>query len=266
MSVENGTVVLSIAAMSDVGVVRKNNEDNFYCNGVWRDDTGQDRIAYHGEAKVVKQAKIFAVMDGMGGLANGEIASLVAARELDRLCQEEPAGDMLAFLLSMNDRVCDERRATGERLGSTAVMARIDQTSVRFSNIGDSRGYLLQASELIRMSVDHSERGSLERVRENLGIREALPDNMRDGLTQYLGIDPEELIIEPEVSEEKAFAPGDMVLLSSDGLTSVVDVDTIRDVLTGEAPVAEMAKRLIDLAIERGSRDNITVVLVRREG
>lgn len=260
------TMVLSFAAITDVGVVRKNNEDNFYCNGVWRDDVGQEHNEYHGETKVIKQPKIFAVMDGMGGLAAGEIASLTAVRELDRQCQEAPSCDMLAFLMAMNDRVCEERRTSGERLGSTAVMARVDQSTVQFSNIGDSRGYLLHDGEMTCLTVDHSERGSLERVRENLGIEEALPENMRNGLTQYLGIFEDELIIEPELSEPQPLEAGDVILLSSDGLTAFVDEAAIREVLMADDSVEKMTARLVELAIERGSRDNITVILVRREG
>ena len=260
-----GKIVLSVAAASDIGVVRSNNEDNFYLNGVWREDVGQERMSYQDVVKVVKQPKIFAVMDGMGGLKDGEIASLTAARELDRLCMEDPSYDMLTFLLKMNDSVCEARRESGGRLGSTAVMACVDTEGVRFANIGDSRGYLLRDGELTRMSVDHSERGSLERVRENLGIDEELPGNMRDGLTQYLGIEKEELIIEPEVGEKQPFDVGAMLLLCSDGLTSCVTEETIQELLTTDDEVQVVAKKLIDLAIESGSRDNITVILVRRE-
>ncbi len=261
----NQSIVLSVAAVSDVGAVRANNEDNFYCNGVWRFDASRDRMVFHDSVRVDEHARIFAVMDGMGGLAAGEIASLTAAKELDRLCREEPSGDMLTFLLSMNDRVCEERRTRHERLGSTAVMARVDCEGVRFANIGDSRGFLLHDGGLRRMSVDHSELGSLERVRENLGIHEELPGGMHNGLTQYLGIEEEELIIEPEIGEVQALAVGDVILLTSDGLTSYVDEDSIRDVLIGDGDVPDKAKRLVELAIERGSRDNITLVAARRE-
>ena len=263
---DHGRVVLAAAAVTDVGVVRSNNEDNFYCNGVWRVDVSQDRMSYREEVKVVKQPKIFAVMDGMGGLKDGEIASFMAAKELGRLCMESPEYDLLAFLLQMNDRVVEVKRARDRMLGSTAVMACVGRDGVRFANIGDSRGYLLHDGELTRMSVDHSERGSLERAREDLGFDEGMPGNMRDGLTQYLGLEQDELIIEPEVGDLQPIELGDVILLTSDGLTSCVEEAVICEELDAGRDVQETAQRLVDLAIESGSRDNITVIVVRREG
>ena len=265
----SGGMVLSVAATTDVGVVRANNEDNFYCNGVFREDITEKRLSYHDTVKVVKTPRIFSVMDGMGGLKAGEIASLVAAKELARLCSADPSCDMLAFLMKMNERVCKAGRDRSARIGSTAVMACVGPDGVQFANIGDSRGFLLHGGELVRRSVDHSERGSLERMREGLGYDDGLggglPGNMHDGLTQYLGIEADELIIEPEIGEEEPFEVGDVILLSSDGLTGVVEEEIIREELMKGDDLRIMADRLIGLAIEHGSSDNITVALIRRE-
>ena len=116
-------------------------------------------------------------------------------------------------------------------------------------NLGDSRIYQLHDQKLTQLSVDHVDSRPLS------GNRKAKPS-----LTQHLGISEEEFLVEPSMIS-CTLVPGDTFLLCSDGLTDMLSDEEISEILVDHSSLSSQVERLIDFALERGGRDNITIIL-----
>ena len=251
---------LEAIALSDVGRVRQNNEDNYYIQGIVRQNLMQQRAeeTYKGATK----KSLFAVADGMGGESDGEVASLVAVQSLRPCCLAEVCDEAYSAIMEANEMVCNEiMRKGGKRMGSTLTALYVDDDTAVVCNIGDSRTYLMREGCLTQISEDHT----IVQQMVNMGAitkEEARTHRKRHVLSQNIGIFPDELVIEPSFSEDIELQDGDLFLLCSDGLTDMVSDEEIRKILeTGS--VYEQSHRLITKALENGGRDNVTVVLVR---
>ena len=244
---------LEAACGCTTGLCRENNEDNFYFHGLFlpMENTGLDHILSW-ETPLDRPAYL-AVFDGMGGAARGEEAAWLAAGTLARAV--ESASDRAVSLeevcLEANRAICRrarERRGGSE--GATAVLLRVGETGAELVNIGDSRAFLLRDGVLRQLSVEHTDRAFLRAQ----GITRRKPR-----LTQHLGIEPEEMVIEPY---RLAFplCPGDRILLCSDGLSDAVFPEELQAALSAPRSMAETAEQLIRLTMDRGGRDNTTVI------
>ena len=243
------------ACASDTGKIRNNNEDNFFFCGTHlpalHSGTNKSR---HFEV-TLRRREIMAVFDGMGGENFGEEASHAAALRLCRVRNSlltliYPHTEFLSrSIIEMNQAVVEKKREFyTEQMGTTFVMASFERNAVWICNLGDSRGYLLRNRELKQISVDHVEKFTGQRSR-------------KAPLTQYLGIDPEELCIEPYM-ERVELIQGDRLLLCSDGLTDMLtDLEITAVMLEHDASYA-CVQALIDAALANGGRDNITVIVV----
>lgn len=251
---------LDAAVFCHAGRVRQNNEDNFNLAGQIRQDLtcmetkrqwlGNDRRA------------LFAVADGMGGEENGELASLVTVQNLNPCGIREVRETAAADIRRANELICDEIRSSRCRgMGSTLAALYIDSGKAVCCNVGDSRAYLLRGGELRQLSVDHTKVQQMV----DMGIltkEQARTHRSRYILSQNIGIFEEEMIIEPEFSEEISLEPGDVFLLCSDGLTDMVEDPQILWALTTGIP-EEQAQTLVSLALEHGGKDNVTVLVVQ---
>lgn len=195
----------------------------------------------------------FAVFDGMGGGAYGEEAAWIAAKTLkssvDQMNGQQV--DLEAVCQEANREICmraKERRVSLE--GTTVVMVSLCGREAHVVNLGDSRAFLLRNDELRQLSVDHTDRKLLL----SMGITDRRPR-----LTQYLGIEPEDMILQPAVYRI-AIRPRDRFLLCTDGLTDMVETEEIRDILGAQEPVEAVVGQLVGRALENGGRDNITVI------
>ena len=228
------TLVARHAALSDVGLHRKTNEDSF-----------------------VVEPPLYAVCDGMGGAQAGEVASGLAAETLARevragtpLRQAAEAANAAVFARAGEDPA---RRGMGTTL--TALL--LAGTEGRFVHVGDSRAYLLRDGELAQLTDDHSLVG--EMVREGrLTPQEAAAHPHRSILSRALGTEPSVRIDEFAAG----LRPGDVLLLCSDGLSGVVADDVLARHLAGDDPAAA-ARGLIREARTQGGPDNITAVVLR---
>lgn len=240
------------------GAVRQVNQDNLFVNGQWRADlTFQDMTAFSD----VSDEGIYAVCDGMGGEHYGEEASLLAAEALRDVAPEDFFERGEGYLIGINTALCKLMRRRGCRIGTTFVSLTVSGGRGRILNIGDSRAYLLRAGRLIQCSRDHTQ----ARQMVNMGIlteKQAAAHPDRHKLTQHLGIFPEEMLIEPYVSDAFPLKRGDLFLLCSDGLTEMLAEEELSRLLGEKVRVAEKAARLYQTAA-RGGRDNITVLLVQ---
>jgi serine/threonine protein phosphatase PrpC len=234
---------LVFAAATDVGRMRKNNEDSY-----------------------LSAKPVAAVADGMGGHSAGEVASAIAIEELAALGERGPwenetaaTDDLKAAILRANRRIremaASDRKLNG--MGTTLVALLEDGDMVHVANVGDSRGYLLRQGELSQVTVDHS------LVQELVDDGRLSPEDaerhpQRSVITRALGIDPE---VEFDLFTYK-LQVGDRLLLCSDGLSDVVEPAQIRNVLLRLPNAQKAARQLVTVANEQGGPDNITVIVV----
>ena len=236
------------------GHLRKKNEDNFYFSGTYLapDHGSMDRPVCAGSWCAGEWTA--AVFDGMGGEHHGQIASFAAARalasvNLSALRRQFGLPECLTQLARELNRavVAEQQELQTSRMGSTMVGASFFRGTAYIWNLGDSRAYLLRAGQLRQLSVDH--------------IAHTPPrPGRKPPLTQYLGIDPSEMMLEPAVCAERC-ARGDLFLLCSDGLSDLLTRQEIAQILQGCPDPEEHAARLIEAALDRGGRDNITVIV-----
>ncbi len=209
---------------------------------------------------------VFLVADGMGGQDRGELASGMAAEIIpqtveDRLAANaDPAQAVKQAFAAANRAIVDAARyqPEGRRMGTTAVCALERDGKVYVAGLGDSRAYLIRGNKVEQLTVDHSVAQALVSTGV-LSAEEARNSPWQHVLHKFLGC--AEMT---EGADVKPFTPqaGDRLLLASDGLTNhVQDKDLVEGAQT-HADVQTWAEQLVQLALQRGSRDNVTCVVV----
>jgi protein phosphatase len=225
-------------------------------------DTGRQRRA--NEDSLLARAPLFVVADGMGGAQAGEVASRLAVESFrPGLADAARPEDALAALArEANDRIHRRSHANAAQagMGTTLTAVYVGEADVAIAHVGDSRAYCLRAGELLRLTDDHSLVDELMR-QGRLTPEEAVEHPQRSVITRALG---PELTVEVDTRSFRARA-GDVYLLCSDGLTTMLAEEEIAAVLRAHPPLREAGEALIAAANEAGGRDNITVVLLRLE-
>ncbi|MBU5482545.1 PP2C family protein-serine/threonine phosphatase [Blautia sp. MSJ-19] len=236
-----------------IGKIRNNNEDNFWCCGEQLAAQNQGMSHIHSGRIRQSELPLLAVFDGMGGESCGEMAAFLAAESCGRYYEAEKyrlRTEPEIFL----DRLCENMNQTicaygAEHkiysMGTTAALLAFDEERVYSCNLGDSRIYRSDGEKFCQISEDHVLGRSL------FG---------KAPLTQYLGMEEENLKLEPSVSEQD-IKVGDRFLLCSDGITDMLSDGEIADILSREIPVEETTEVLVERALKKGGRDNITVIL-----
>ena len=227
-------------------------------------DVGRRRENNQDQLLVDEQRDVYAIADGMGGHAAGEVASSIAIEALAETISEtteEAANQVLVDAFQEgNRRICESVLARGEwrGMGTTIVALVRRDDKVIIGHVGDSRSYVLRNGELMQLTDDHS--WVAEQVRMGLLTNEeAHKHPMRNIVTRAMG---NRLELEVDVSEQP-IQPGDVFLLCSDGLNSMLGDETIGEILAAnrDDPV-EACRTLIDAANEHGGDDNITVIVL----
>ena len=238
---------IEYACICSVGRVRRNNEDNFYCGGHIRDDVmSNDEVVLTGTVPADTN-ELFAVFDGMGGEACGEVASFVAASHSKLFAENRGEYEEYLYELAelLNEKVREE---TEERslvlMGTTAAMVQISDGDVYVLNAGDSRIYKLSSHELRQVSCDH-----IARVYGGTA------------LTKFIGM-PKGNILNPYIAMG-SYKTGDIFLLCSDGLTDMLSDSEIGDILGSSRPVGEICRELVDTALAKGGIDNTTAIVLK---
>jgi PPM family protein phosphatase len=225
---------------SDLGRQRQGNEDNYFV-----------------------RAPLFVVADGMGGAQAGEVASEMAVDSFDGgLPDGSPAAGLVSVIEDANRRIHDRSRTEAQRagMGTTVTAAYVGEQDVTIAHVGDSRAYVLRDGELTRLTRDHSLVGELV-ARGKLTEEQAETHPQRSVITRALGPEPE---VEVDVQVYPARA-GDLFMVCSDGLTSMVPEARVREILTAAGTLDAAGRELIAAANDAGGRDNITVILFRLE-
>jgi serine/threonine protein phosphatase PrpC len=221
--------------------------------------TDPGRRRRRNEDAYVVQPPLFAVADGMGGAQAGEIASRIAASALRDSGAGAGEEAVVALIQEANRRVyeaatSDEARAG---MGTTMTAALVEGDTVRIGHVGDSRAYRVRDGALEQLTDDHSLVAELVRS-GRLSPEEADVHPQRSVITRVLGTDPE---VDVDTFEVEA-RPGDVFMICSDGLTSMVDDASILDVVEHNRTSLDRAARaLVDAANKGGGEDNITVIV-----
>ena len=225
-----------------------------------RTDTGRQRNA--NEDAFYARAPVFAVADGMGGAQAGEVASRVAAEAFESAGERDDAPEIYLsrVVTEANERIHELAQSDASRsgMGTTLTAALIRDDEVSLAHVGDSRAYVLRDGELKRLTSDHS---LVEELRREGRLTEAQAEEhpQRAIITRALG---PELDVEVDTMTVPA-RPGDVFVLCSDGLTTMVPEARIARILERSKSLESAVSRLVREANEGGGRDNITVVAFR---
>lgn len=236
---------LDVVALTDVGCKRTNNEDSF----------GYDLAA-----------GIFVVCDGMGGLAAGEMASGTAVKELVEYFGRQVgtgasnAERLHSSILHANRQVHQLSQSNEEYrgMGTTLVSACVKGQQLVIGNVGDSRAYFLRGGACIQITNDHS--FVAEQVRSgSMNAEEAGSSPLQSLITRAIGTAD---TVEPDIFTGFLEA-GDILLLTTDGLTRYADSSVIASIILGSKSLTEGCQALIDLAKQHGAVDNVTCLMVQ---
>jgi PPM family protein phosphatase len=225
-----------------------------------RTDVGRQRTA--NEDSLVVRPPLFAVADGMGGAKAGEVASAVAVQAVEGARESgEPAEAQLAEIVrDANRRIYDLAVADESRrgMGTTLTLAKVHGDEVSLAHVGDSRAYRLRDGELSQLTRDHSLVAELERSGQ-ITPEAAEHHPQRSIITRALGPEPD---VEVD-TYTLAGRDGDVFLICSDGLTSMISDDEVGSILRSASTLDEAADALVRAANQSGGKDNITVILFR---
>jgi PPM family protein phosphatase len=225
-----------------------------------RTDVGRQRNA--NEDSLVVRPPLFAVADGMGGARAGEVASALAVEAVESAHEsEEPAEAQLADIVrAANRRIYDLAVADESRrgMGTTLTLAKVHGDEVSLAHVGDSRAYRVRDGELTQLTRDHSLVAELERSGQ-ITAEAAEHHPQRSIITRALGPEPD---VEVD-TYTLAGREGDLFLICSDGLTSMISDDEVASILRSAPSLEEAADALVRAANQSGGKDNITVILFR---
>jgi PPM family protein phosphatase len=272
-------VRVDVSALTHVGHCRENNEDQFFVAKVTRALETLATSLPRGDVpeRADELNYVMTVADGMGGHAAGEVASRLTISTLVDLALQIPDWILRAdpgHVPEIQRRTREAVKQVGSMLvergrqdaslrgmGSTLTGARSYGRDLLIVHAGDSRAYLLRARHLQRLTKDHTYAQMMVDAGQ-LSPDEAAVSGVRHILTNVLGGTLEQVDVDVDLIR---LENGDRLLLCSDGLTDCVDDDTIAATLTGAASSSEACDRLVQLALDGGGRDNITVIVASFE-
>ncbi|HEX4751544.1 MAG TPA: Stp1/IreP family PP2C-type Ser/Thr phosphatase [Solirubrobacterales bacterium] len=221
-------------------------------------DTGRQRSA--NEDSVFVRAPVFVIADGMGGAQAGEVASKTSVEAFEAGLPEGPPERVLKETIEGANRAIHRLARTDQNLtgmGTTTTAAILDEGAeeVAIGHVGDSRAYRLRRGKLERLTRDHS---LVEEMRRKGQLTEAQAEDhpQRSIITRALGPEPE---VEVDLQTVPAQA-GDIFLICSDGLTSMLDDEHIERLLARATSMPNAVRALVDEANRAGGRDNISVI------
>ncbi|MBX3190538.1 MAG: serine/threonine-protein phosphatase [Labilithrix sp.] len=258
-STQTDDTYVSVAAQTDIGRVRENNEDAF----VVADLTGGALLggASHARFDVGERGVLLAVSDGMGGAHAGEVASALVVETLTRALAKASPGTPRDAL--MNDAiqrahlaVWDAARREEKKMGATLTAVFVHAGQAYIAEVGDSRAYLVRAGTITRLTHDQS----MVQMLLDSGVikpEDARESPLRNVILQAMGHQHDVKVALAKLELRQR----DCLVLCSDGLTGHLTDDEIRDVVLASGRPERAVGQLVDLANERGGKDNITVVV-----
>ena len=213
----------------------------------------------HNEDSLVVTPPLFAVADGMGGHAAGEVASEIAVRVLSELAPEHPDGEALGRAIEEANRAVIQAAREGrgrQGMGTTMTAAMLEGERLVIAQVGDSRAYLLHQGKLQQLTRDHSLMADMIEAGQ-LTPEEARTHPQRSVITRALGSDAH---LHPAIYEINV-ETGDRLLICSDGLSGMIFDDQIENTLRRVQDPQRCASQLVNEAIAAGGHDNVTVIV-----
>lgn len=211
------------------------------------------------EDSVISDPPLYAVADGLGGHQAGEVASRLALRALLQNAPRQVDTKGLARAVrAANREVIAAAESRGrEGMGTTLTAAMVEGTRVAIAHVGDSRAYMLEGEQLVRLTEDHSLVADMVRA-GTLDEDGARRHPNRSVITRALGTDPNMVADTYEI----AAASGDRLMLCTDGLYGMIPDEDIERILASNPDPDIAARSLVDAALEAGGQDNVSVVVV----
>jgi protein phosphatase len=269
---ERGEIRVRLFARTDVGQVREHNEDNFLVADLTRRQRGL--MEANRQTTIGPQGAVFAVCDGMGGAAAGEIASQLA---VDIVCEkmiegldetapvrrDELGRRLVRAVEAAGLRIFQEAKVDRTRrgMGTTVTAAALVDEILFLAQVGDSRGYILRGGNLVQVTRDQSLVNQLIEAGQ-LTEEEAETFEHNNIILQALGTSDTVQVDLTYVDLRQ----GDVLLLCSDGLSGMVRFDEIREILRTSSDPLDTCKALTERANQAGGHDNITVIVVHFDG
>ena len=213
----------------------------------------------HNEDSLVVTPPLFAVADGMGGHAAGEVASEIAVRVLSELAPEHPDGEALGRAIEEANRAVIQAAREGrgrQGMGTTMTAAMLEGERLVIAQVGDSRAYLLHQGKLQQLTRDHSLMADMIEAGQ-LTPEEARTHPQRSVITRALGSDAH---LHPDIYEINV-ETGDRLLICPDGLSGMIFDDQIENTLRRVQDPQRCASQLVNEAIAAGGHDNVTVIV-----
>ena len=242
-----------IAGKSDTGKARSNNEDAYAIQSIWDD-----------------KHILGVVIDGVGGYDGGERASEIAKETIVAYLEQYTHGERLTLLkqavVEANNNIVEERFAKRQypymSCVLTACLVEVGKKQINMVHVGDTRLYQYHRNELKKLSHDHSLIGYREEI-GNLSEEEAMHHPQRNLIDRLLG-DETHQVDDPDFLETATFPllPNSTLLLCTDGLCDMLTSAEIMSVLKQDIPLEDKLDRLVQMANDRGGKDNITVILI----
>jgi len=251
---------ISYQALTDVGRKRKGNEDNLFVNA---------------------EQRLFVVADGMGGHAAGEVASKIAVDSINEFVCLTGGDQEITWPFGLDENIsydgnrlktsiryanrkvldATKEKSEYEGMATTVAAVLVDGDTANLAHVGDSRVYLVRDGSMTQLTSDHS--WVNEQIQSGIiSPEQARSHPLRNVVTRALGGKPD-LAVDIQVQE---MAPGDVLLLCSDGLTTMLPDEDIAEVIDGAGgDIEKAAKALVAEANARGGEDNITVLLLKFE-
>lgn len=232
----------TFSTVTHTGLVRKSNEDALFA-----------------------RAPVFAVADGMGGAQAGEVASGMATKAFEWFVPQtkSPEDELTRLIKRVNTNIYElaATETSHAGMGTTLTAAVVRSGNVTLAHVGDSRAYLWRAGSLTQLTEDHSLVGEMVRSGQ-ISSADAEEHPQRSVITRALGVDPQ---VEVDTRTLK-YEPGDIFLLCSDGLYSMVHDEAITRILAQDGTLYTSAATLVEAANEAGGRDNISVIVFCPDG
>ena len=238
---------MNYSVLTDIGRARSQNQDAVFAT----------------DEAVGSLPNLFVVADGMGGHKAGEYASnqaiALVKREVASDTESEPVQIINQGITTANNSIYEEaaQDTTKSGMGTTMVVATIFDHHMCVGNVGDSRLYVYREGQLQQITQDHSVVGEMVRKGE-MPKEQAKNHPKRNLITRAVGAEKE---IRVDFFDE-TLEDGDLVLMCTDGLTSMVEEKQIEEVLASAVSLQEKTDRLVELANDNGGRDNITIIII----
>lgn len=258
-------MIIKSAGITIPGNIRKKNEDNFYIDGHFKDDSCKDEYVL--ACSNNRDYHVYAVSDGMGGHDSGEKAAWYALEILKEFDDENIENRLTEYIMEVNRGICMSAASdSGRKRGATIAIVTVNNNRFCSCTVGDSRVYVFRNNNIFRISEDHTRAQSMI----NSGIissKEAEQNKKLRILSQHLGIPESEFIICPDIKSGLMLNKGDIILLCSDGLTDMVDDNTVRMIIGKyrDKEPERIACELSRQALKNGGKDNITVIIIKAE-